>query len=110
MPVTENPDFFVAYAATDDIDAFKKKVDKAGKETIDKAPESAILLILFDADTGAIIWLTQAEGEVKGLPADQVKKHLRYTVKKMFSGTQNLSVSNLLVLQCYYQKKTRKRK
>lgn len=86
VPVTDNPDFFVAYAAAADVDAFKKKIDKAGKEEIDKAPESAMLLVLFDADTGAIIWLSQAEGEVKGLPADQIKKRLRYTIKKMFSG------------------------
>ena len=86
VPVTENPDFFVAYAAAADVDAFKGSVNKAGRETIDKAPESAMLLVLFDVDTGAIIWLSQAEGEVKGLPSDQIKKRLRYTVKKMFSG------------------------
>ncbi|MEA3456738.1 MAG: DUF4136 domain-containing protein [Campylobacterota bacterium] len=86
VPVNKNPDFFVAYAAAADVDAFKKKVDEAGKEKIDKTPESAMLLILFDANTGAIIWLSQAEGEIRDLPVDQVKKRLRYTVKKMFSG------------------------
>lgn len=86
VTVTKNPDFFVAYAAIADVDAFKENLDKAGRETIEEVPDSTMLLVLFDANTGSIIWMSQAEGEVKDLPADQIKKRLKYAIKKMFSG------------------------
>ena len=86
VAVTENPDFFVSYAAIADMDAFKKDLDKAGRETVEEVPDSTMLLVLFDAHTGAILWMAQAEGEVKDLPTHQIKKRLKYAIKKMFSG------------------------
>lgn len=86
VPVKENPDFFVAYAAIADVDAFKKDLDKAGEEAIKEVPDSTMLLVLFDANTGSVLWMSQAEGEVKDLPVDQIKKRLKYVIKEMFSG------------------------
>lgn len=86
VAVTKNPDFFVSYAAIANVDAFKKDLDKAGRETIEEVPDSTMLLVLFDANTGSILWMAQAEGEVKDLPANQIKKRLKYAIKKMFSG------------------------
>jgi hypothetical protein len=42
--------------------------------------------MLVDADTGSIIWMSTAEGEVKGGSAEDIKKRLDYTVKKMLNG------------------------
>lgn len=84
--VIKDPDFYVAYAAGTDMDAVKAKLDKEGKETLEKAPAAAMILILIDAETGVIIGISTAEGEVKGLPADQMKKRLNYAIKKMLSG------------------------
>jgi hypothetical protein len=81
----KDPDFFVAYLAGTDKDAVKVKLDKEGKETLQKAPEAAIVLMFVDAETGSIIWISTAEGEVKGLPADQTKKRINYAIKKMLS-------------------------
>jgi len=81
-----DPDFFVAYLAGTDKDAVKVKLDKEGKETLQKAPEAAIVLMFVDAETGSIIWISTAEGEVKGLPADQAKKRINYAIKKMLAG------------------------
>ncbi|OQX76579.1 MAG: hypothetical protein B6D54_03645 [Epsilonproteobacteria bacterium 4484_65] len=85
-PVTQDPDFYVAYAAGTDMDAVKEKLDAAGKKTIEKTPEAAMVLILIDAETGVIIGVSTAEGEAKGLPAEETKKRLNYAIKKMLSG------------------------
>ena len=86
MPVSKDPDFFVAYLGGADMDAVKSKLDKNGKEVIEKSPEAALVLLLVDADSGSIIWMSTAEGEVKGGDADSIKKRLKYTVKKMLDG------------------------
>ena len=85
-PVSEDPDFFVAYLGGADMDAVKSKLDKNGKETIERSPEAALVLMLVDADSGSIIWMSTAEGEVKGGSSDEIKKRLEYTVKKMLDG------------------------
>jgi len=86
IPVSKDPDFFVAYLGGADMDAVKSKLDKNGKEVIEKSPEAALVLMLIDADSGSIIWMSTAEGEVKGGSADEIKKRLDYAVKKMLSG------------------------
>jgi PBP1b-binding outer membrane lipoprotein LpoB len=86
VPVSKDPDFFVAYLGGADMDAVKSKLDKNGKEVIEKSPEAALVLMLVDADSGSIIWMSTAEGEVKGGDADSIKKRLKYTVKKMLDG------------------------
>lgn len=85
-PVSKDPDFFVAYLGGADMDAVKSKLDKNGKEVIEKSPEAALVLMLIDADSGSIIWMSTAEGEAKGGDADSIKKRLKYTVKKMLDG------------------------
>jgi len=85
-PVSKNPDFFVAYLGGTDMDAVKNKLDSHGKAHLEKSPEAALVLILVDADTGSIIWMSTAEGEVKGGSADDIHKRLKYTVKKMLDG------------------------
>ncbi len=81
--VTKDPDFYVAYVAGTDMEAVKEKLNEDGKKTIEKAPEAAMVLVLIDAETGMIIGISTAEGDVKGLPAEESKKRLNYTIKKM---------------------------
>ena len=83
MPVTKNPDFYVAYLAASDMDAIKEKVDEKGKITIENAPAAAMLLTLIDANTFEIIYLSSAEGDVKNLPLDEKRKRLSYAIKEM---------------------------
>jgi len=85
-PVSKDPDFYVAYLGGADMDAVKSKLDKNGKEVLEKSPEAALVLLLIDADSGSIIWMSTAEGEVKSGSADDVKKRLEYAVKKMLDG------------------------
>lgn len=83
IPVTKNPDFYVAYLAAADMDAIKEKVDKKGKLSIESAPAAAMLLTLIDADTAQIIYISSAEGDVKDLALDEKRKRLSYAIKEM---------------------------
>ena len=83
MPTSKNPDFFVAYVGGSNLEAVHIKLDKEGKEIIEKKPEAALLIMLVDADTGKILRVSTAEGEMKKLPADQRRKRIEYAIKKM---------------------------
>ena len=83
VPVIENPDLYVAYMGAADLDAIKEKVDKKGKVTIENAPKAGVLLTLIDANTGVIIYLSSAEGDVKNLPIEEKRKRLNYAIKEM---------------------------
>ncbi len=85
IPVVRDPDFYVAYIAGTDMDAIEEKINKEGQETLHSKPVSGIALILVDADTGAIIGLSTAEGDAKNLPAKEAKKRLNYAIKKMLA-------------------------
>ena len=86
MPVVKDPDFYVAYVAGTDMDAIEEKINKDGQKILHDRPTTGMVLILIDADTGAIIGLSAAAGEVKNLPAKEAKKRLNYAIKKMLSG------------------------
>ncbi len=86
VPVSKDPDFLVAYLGGADMETVKTKLDKKGKEIIEKRPEAALMLMLVDADTGSILWISTAAGEVKNLPLEDRRKRLQYAVKKMLEG------------------------
>jgi len=88
VPVSKDPDFFVAYLGGSDMDAVKKKLDKHGKEIIEKSPEAALVLMLVDADTGSIIWMSTAEGEARGGTKEEIKQRIDFAVKKMLQGVK----------------------
>ena len=82
-PSADHPDFFVAYVGGTDPEAVTVKLDKKGKEVVQNRPEAALLILLVDADTGSILRLATAEGELKKLPEAQQRKRIEYAVKKM---------------------------
>ena len=86
VPVSKDPDFFVAYLGGADHDTVKKKLDKHGKEVIEKSPDAALVLMLVDADSGSIIWMSTAEGELKNSTPEDRKKRIKFTVQKMLKG------------------------
>jgi len=85
VPVEKDPDFYVAYEAAKDMEAIQIKIDANGQETIKETPAAAMLLLLVDAETGLVIRVSTAEGEVKDLPLEDRKKRLEYAIKKMFN-------------------------
>jgi hypothetical protein len=82
-PVAKDPDFFVAYVGGTDKDAVKVKLDDHGKEIVESAPEAALLIMLIDAQTGAVLKVSTAEGEFKSLTPEEKKARIEYAVKKM---------------------------
>jgi len=74
--VKENPDFLIAYSAGRDSEK---------SDTSDKKPESAMALVLIDAQTGAVIGKSLAEADAKGLDDDSLTKRLEYAIKNMLS-------------------------
>jgi len=83
--VAQNPDLYIGYAAGSDTEALKAKADAAGDTRLDNA-EAGIILVMIDAKTEKIIWMSGAVGEMKGLPADQRKQRLEYAIKRMVHG------------------------
>ena len=86
VPVSKDPDFLVAYLGGADMEEVKSKLDKDGKEVIEKRPEAALMLMLVDGETGSILWISTAEGEVKSVSHEEKRKRLEYAVKKMLDG------------------------
>jgi len=82
-PVSKSPDFFVAYVGGSDKDAIKVRLDDKGKQIVEKAPEAALLIMLIDANTGEVLKVSTAEGELKALPKAEQKERIEYAVKKM---------------------------
>ena len=82
-PVAKDPDFYVAYLGGRDMHAVEEKLDASGKKIIASKPEAALLLMLIDAQTGAILRLATAEGEVKSLPQAKKYERIKYAVTKM---------------------------
>ncbi len=85
--VSSNPDMFVAYAAGVDMTALDLKQDPDTKEKlIENIPSAALIVALIDAETGFVIWLGEAVGEVQQ-QADEatVRARIDYAIKEMFS-------------------------
>ena len=84
--VSKNPDLYVAYGAAANEEVIEAKLDKNGIATIKEIPAAAMILVLIDAKTHKIVWMSAAEGEAKGLPADQREKRIKFAVKSMLGG------------------------
>jgi len=82
-PVAKHPDFYVAYIGGKESSDVMQELNKEGKMIVKKRPEAAMLLMLVDAQSGAVIRFSTAEGEVKSLPDAQKKERLTYAIKKM---------------------------
>jgi len=81
-----NPDLLAVFAAGVDMDALGLKVDKETQtEILSHMPQGGLLLALVDSQTGMIIWMGVATGEVqKDIDEGMVKARLEYAVKQMF--------------------------
>lgn len=80
-----NPDLIVAFAAGIDMDALGLKVDpKTNMEMLANVPQGGLAVVLADADSGFVIWVGVAAGEVQQSPdAKTVKARLDYAVTQL---------------------------
>ncbi|BAF73329.1 DUF4136 domain-containing protein [Sulfurovum sp. NBC37-1] len=84
--VKADPDFYVAYLFGTDMDALEIKLDKEGATTIKNVPAAAMVLMLVDADTGSILWMSTAEADYKNLPIEAKRERMKYAIEKMLKG------------------------
>ena len=77
-----NPDLIVAFAAGIDMDALGLKVNpKTKMEMLAHVPQGGLAVVLADSDSGFVIWVGLATGEVQQSPdAKTVKARLDYAV------------------------------
>jgi hypothetical protein len=83
VPTSHDPDLLVAYVAGENNDALKVKLDAKGKQIVEHRPEAALLILLVDAHSGAVLRLATAEAEAKHLPKEQMRKRLHYAIDQM---------------------------
>jgi hypothetical protein len=82
-----NPDMLVAYAAGVDMTSLDLKENPETKEKLlENIPRAALIVALIDADTGYVIWLGEAVGEVQqGADENTVRARIEYAISKMFA-------------------------
>ncbi len=85
-PTAKDPDFLVAYVGGSNKDAVVAKLDEKGKQIVEKKPAAALMIMLVDADTGEILRIATAEGDLKNLPLDKKRERIEYAVQKMLAG------------------------
>jgi hypothetical protein len=83
---TTDPDLVVAYAAGIDMEALGLKVDpKTKMDVVKNVPQGGIVTVLIDSQSGFVIWVGVATGEVRDNPdAKTAKARLDYAVTQMF--------------------------
>jgi PBP1b-binding outer membrane lipoprotein LpoB len=84
--VSSNPDMLVAFAAGVDMTTLGLKQNPETREKlIENIPSAALVVALIDADTGYVIWIGEAIGDVQQ-QADEatVRARIEYAIKEMF--------------------------
>jgi hypothetical protein len=84
--VSTSPDMLVAYAAGVDMTTLGLKENpKTGEKLLENIPGAALVVALIDADTGYVIWIGEAVGEVQE-QADEatVRARIDYAIREMF--------------------------
>ena len=83
---TSNPDLAVAFFTGVDMQAMELKEDPQSKiEILKNVPKAGMIVTLIDAETGYVVWLGAAEGNIQEGSSDEiVRKRLAYAVNQMF--------------------------
>lgn len=84
--VSSNPDMFVAYAAGVDMTALGLKENPdTSEKLLENIPKAALVVALVDADSGFVIWLGEAVGEVQEQANEAtVRARIDYAINEMF--------------------------
>ena len=85
--VNTDPDMMVAYAAGVDMTTLGLKENpETGEKLLENIPGAALVVALIDAESGYVIWIGEAVGEVQQ-QADEatVRARIEYAIREMFS-------------------------
>ena len=85
-PVEKNPDLLVGFAAGIDTAALELKEDpNSDKKVLTNVPKAALLIALIDANTGYVVWLGFAVGDVqKQQSVENIRARIDYAVSEIF--------------------------
>jgi len=86
VEVNNNPDMLVAYAAGIDMTTLGLKANPETREKLlENIPSAALVVALIDVDTGYVIWVGEAVGNVQQ-QADEatVRARIEYAIGEMF--------------------------
>ena len=84
--VSTSPDMLVAYAAGVDMTTLGLKENpETGEKLLENIPGAALVIALIDTDTGYVIWIAEAVGDVQQ-QADEatVRARIDYAISEMF--------------------------
>jgi PBP1b-binding outer membrane lipoprotein LpoB len=84
--VSADPDMLVAYAAGVDMTTLGLKENPdTGEKLLENIPGAALVVALIDTETGYVIWIGEAVGEVQQ-QADEatVRARIEYAIREMF--------------------------
>jgi hypothetical protein len=83
--VSTSPDMLVAYAAGVDMTSLGLKENPETKEKLlENIPGAALIVAFIDAETGYVIWLGEAVGEVQqDADATTVRARIEYAIREM---------------------------
>ena len=88
--VNNNPDLLVAYTLGLNMAALKVKQNPQSKlKTLENVPQTGMVVLLIDPDTGFVIWAGVATAEFKNLAPEVAKQRLYYAVNQMFKQLPN---------------------
>lgn len=84
--VNTDPDMMVAYAAGVDMTTLGLKENpETGEKLLENIPGAALVIALIDTDTGYVIWIAEAVGEVQQeADAATVRARIDYAIREMF--------------------------
>jgi len=85
--VAENPDVLVAYSIVVDMEAQKLLKDEDNNmDIVANVPQNALFVAFADPDTGEVVWVGAASGEMQeDATNDSIKARLDYAVTKILS-------------------------
>jgi hypothetical protein len=83
---TESPDLVVGFFMGIDMETMELKEDPNDNiEVLQNVPKAGLIVVLVDAETGFVVWMGVAEGDLHENASDEmVRTRLDYAVSKMF--------------------------
>ena len=90
---TRNPDILVSFQLGANMQALKLiKSSKSKQDVLINVPDATLMVVLIDAASRNIIWISKAEAEIQqDRDAELVRKRIDYTITEMFKALNKKS-------------------
>ncbi len=90
IPVDQDPDLLVTFAAGIDVTAMEiKEKPNNGETMLSNVPKAALIIALIDADTGYAVWLGYAMGNVQEQQTiENIRTRIDFAITEIFNSYQ----------------------